>query len=76
MAQIHCYIPDEVAEQLQKKARHAHISVSKYLANLVKKEVGNQWPEGYFDVFGSWEGEPLKRSEQGEFEKRLDFKAE
>jgi hypothetical protein len=40
----------------------------------VKKEVGNQWPEGYFDVFGSWEGEPLKRSDQGEYEKRLEFK--
>ena len=74
MAQLHCYIPDEVAEQLQKKAKHAHLSVSKYLANLVKKEVGSEWPEGYFDLFGSWEGDPLKRPEQGEYENRLPIK--
>jgi len=70
MAQLHCYIPDEIAEQFQKKAAHAHLSTSKYLANLVKREVGNQWPEGYFDLFGSWEGDPLTRPEQGEYEQR------
>ncbi len=74
MAQLHCYLPDDVAEQLHKKAKHAHLSVSKYLANLVKKEIDKQWPEGYFDIFGSWEGKPLKRSDQGEYEKRLEFK--
>ena len=74
MAQFHCYIPDEIAERFRKKAQHAHLSTSKYLARLVKNEVDNQWPDGYFNLFGSWEGEPLERPVQGELEKRLELK--
>lgn len=74
MAQIHCYVPDEIAERFQKKAEHAHLSTSKFLAGLVKREVADQWPDGYFDLFGSWEGEPLVRQEQGEYENRQVIK--
>lgn len=70
MAQLHCYVPDEIAEELHKKAKHARLSVSKYLASLVKKEVGGTWPGDYFDLFGAWEGDPLERPEQGEYEQR------
>ncbi len=74
MAQLHCYVPDEIAERLQRKAEHAHLSVSKYLARLVKKEIYSGWPDNYFDLFGSWEGTPLERPEQGEYERRQEFK--
>ena len=74
MPQLHCYVPDEVATQFQQKAKHAHLSVSKYLAKLIKDEIANQWPEGYFDLFGSWEGDPLERPEQGLYEKREELK--
>ncbi len=74
MAQLHCYVPDDIAAQLQEKAEQAHLSVSKYLAELVKKEMTHEWPEGYFEqVFGQWEGEPLQRPPQGEYEKRLEL---
>jgi len=74
MAQIHCYIPDDIASQLHKKAENQHLSVSKYLARLVKKDVAAEWPRGYFEqVFGGWKGEPLKRLEQGEYEYREGF---
>ena len=58
MAQLHFYIPDSVAESVKFKAEHAHLSVSKYLAERVKREVANQWPDDYFEVFGKWESEP------------------
>lgn len=74
MAQLHCYVPDEVARKLRQRADNAHLSVSKYLAQLIKKEIGDEWPEGYFDIFGSWEGAPLERPEQGSFEKREKFR--
>ena len=74
MPQLHCYVPDEIAAQFQQKAEHAHLSVSKYLAKLIKNEIASQWPEGYFDLFGSWEGDPLERSEQGVYEKREELK--
>ena len=70
MAQLHFYIPDSIADEIKLKAKHAHVSLSKYLAELVKREVVNQWPEDYFDYFGQWEGERLQRSTQGVFESR------
>jgi len=73
MTQLHCYVPDDVASKLQKKAQQAHLSVSKYLAFLVKKEVENQWPEDYFELFGSWEGTPLERPVQNDYEQREGF---
>jgi len=73
MPQVHCYLNETLAKRLQEKAQRQHISVSKYLAGLVEKDVGNQWPEGFFEtVFGGWEGE-LVRPEQGEFEERESF---
>jgi hypothetical protein len=73
MPQLHCYVKEELAEKLQIKARQAHLSVSKYLALLVEKEVEAQWPEGYFELFGSWNGDPLERPSPGEYEQRVSF---
>ncbi len=70
MPQLHCYVAEDVASQLQQKAERAHLSVSRYLALLIQKDIGTEWPEGYFDLFGSWEGEVLERPEQGEYELR------
>lgn len=52
MSQLHCYVTGDLAEKLKKRANAAHMPVSKYLALLVRKDVGQQWPEGYFDCFG------------------------
>jgi len=75
MAQIHCYIPDQIASKLSEKAERNHLSVSKYLDSLVRKDISSGWPSGYFDqVFGGWEGdEPLQRPKQGEYETREGF---
>lgn len=73
MPQLHCYVKEELADKLQIKARQAHLSVSKYLALLVEKEVETQWPEGYFELFGRWNGDPLERPAQGEYEKRVSL---
>ncbi|HIO91639.1 MAG TPA: hypothetical protein EYG68_02205 [Leucothrix mucor] len=73
MPQLHCYVPESTLKKLQEKAELAHLSMSKYLALLIQKDISKQWPENYFDLFGSWEGETLRRSEQGEFENREVF---
>lgn len=73
MSQLHCYVPDDVAKKLQQKAEQAHLSVSKYLALLIEREVQNQWPENYFELLGNWQGDSLKRLEQGKFEDRSNF---
>jgi len=73
MAQLHCYVPEEVAQQAQRRAEQAGLSLSRYLAELVKRDAANStgWPEGYFDLFVPIEGAELVRPPQGEFEERL-----
>lgn len=71
MPQLHLYIPDDLAERIQNEAQAAKVSVSRYLAELVRREMTPDWPEGYFEeVIGGWQGEPLLRLPQGEFEQR------
>ncbi len=73
MAQLHFYLPDDAAEKIRVKAEQAHLSVSKYLAALAKREISNQWPEGYFENLGTWQGDALQRPEQGITEQRETF---
>ncbi len=63
MAQLHCYVPEEIAQQAKRCAAQSGLSLSHYLAELVKRDAGvsADWPEGYFDLFGKWEGAPLAR---------------
>lgn len=67
MGQQHFYVPDDVEELIQRKAKEANLSVSRFLADLVKRELtAGRWPDRYFDdVFGKWAGEPLERAPQG-----------
>jgi hypothetical protein len=71
MPQLHFYVPEAVATRLQSRAKAAGLSISRYIAELVKQQIGTDWPEGFFDeVVGGWQGEPLKRAPQGQLEER------
>jgi hypothetical protein len=70
MPQLHCYVPDTVAEAIKTRAKARGMSVSQYLATLAEQDAGAGWPPGYFtDVLGSWEGE-LERPDQGSLQER------
>jgi hypothetical protein len=71
MPQLHCYVPEEVAEIIRRRARARHLSVSQYLAKLAEQDAAVGWPPGYFEnVIGGWKGDPLVRPAQGEYEER------
>ncbi len=71
MAQLHCYLPDEEAESFRRRAERAGMSVSRYLAELARKDMVSEWPEDYFgQVFGIEEISPIERGQQGDFETR------
>lgn len=70
MPQLHCYVPESLAKKVQEKASQVHLSSSKYLVMLIKKDIGQQWPESYFDLYGSCEGEAIERPDQREIEVR------
>jgi hypothetical protein len=76
MSQLHFYVPEDVEKQLRQRADQANQPLSRFLAELVKREADQpaQWPEGYFEqVFGKWEGGPLRREPQGDFEARSEL---
>jgi hypothetical protein len=71
MPQLHVYVSDAIAREARRRAEAEGLSVSRYLARLVQREIGPGWPDGYFEsVVGAWEGEPLERAPQGEPESR------
>lgn len=75
MAQLHFYVPDDVETQIRIKAKQANLPLSKFLAELVKRETvaQNQWPAGYFDLLDAWQGEPQVRPSELALETRQSF---
>jgi hypothetical protein len=69
MAQLHLYISDDEARSVRQRAEADGLSISKWLAALVKREVrGRSWPEGWFEsVVGGWAGQALERPDQGDW---------
>lgn len=74
MAQLHLYLPDDLAEDVKERAKSRGLSVSAYLAEIVKSQMLDQWPKDFFSkVVGGWVGEPLERSGQPPLESREDI---
>lgn len=74
MPQLHCYVSEPLVRKLQERAKAAGLSTSRYLAELIRRDVGDGWPEGYFEqVVGGWRGEELTRLDQPGPEQRDVF---
>jgi hypothetical protein len=75
VGQLHFYVPDVVETQIRRKAKQANLPLSKFLAELVKQEAlgVNQWPDGYFELFDLWEGEPQDMPQDLALETRESF---
>lgn len=71
MPQLSFHVTDKVAAELQRRAKAKGVSVSNYVAEIVRREIGQGWPDGFFEkVVGGWIGEPLERPLQGDYETR------
>ena len=71
MPQLHLYVPDEVAEQVRRRAEASGQSVSRYLAEIVRRDVSRDWPVDFFErIVGGWQGPRLRRPRQGRLERR------
>jgi len=72
MPQLHFYVPDDIAAQIKHRAAQARQPVSRYLAELVKRDVGLGWPEGYFEsISAKAGGDPIPYESSGPPEERL-----
>lgn len=71
MPQLHLYVSDELAAEVERRAKKRGLSVSRYLAEVVRRDIVTEWPRDFFEeVVGGWMGDPLERPSQGRFEAR------
>jgi hypothetical protein len=64
-------VPASVAARVAARAKARGVPVSRYLADLIRRDVELGWPDDFFDrVAGGWKGAPLRRAPQGRFEDR------
>ena len=57
MPQLAIYVDDDLSKKLKKAIKASGKSRSKWVADLIKAKLVNEWPEGFFKLAGSWEGE-------------------
>jgi hypothetical protein len=71
MPQLHTYVPKSLAARVTARAKARGLPVSRYLADLIRRDVDLGWPDGFFDhVTGGWKGASLRRAPQGRLEDR------
>ena len=54
MTQLAIYIEDQLSEKLDRAVKASGKSKSKWIADIIKKELNDQWPEDFFNLAGSW----------------------
>jgi hypothetical protein len=58
MGQVTIYLEDEIESKMVEAAQSAHLSKSKWIAQLIKEKVDSQWPLSVQEAAGSWDDFP------------------
>jgi hypothetical protein len=70
MPQLKLYLSQDLADEVRRRATARNLSVSAFLAELVKRAIDEGWPENFFtETLAAWQGEPFRRPPQGDLEK-------
>ena len=72
MPQLAIYIGDALSTKLNKAIRDSGKSRSKWVADLIKAKLEDDWPEGFFELAGSWEGENTPEEIMARIKKGLE----
>lgn len=56
MPQLAIYLDEKTAKKLDEVVQASGKSRSKWVADLIKSRLEDDWPEGFFDLAGAWEG--------------------
>lgn len=67
MAQITLYLDEEIAQKMRQAAREEGVSQSRWVADLIKKKICDEWPSSVIELAGAWpdypDAETLRASE-------------
>jgi len=72
MSQLAIYIDDQLAKRLDKAVKASGKSKSKWVADAIKSSLQDQWPEGFFDLAGSWEDDLMPDEIMSRIRKGMD----
>ena len=72
MPQLAIYVDDELSKKLNKAIRVSRTSRSKWVADLIKAKLEDEWPEGFFELAGSWEGDETPEEIMAKIRKGLE----
>ena len=65
MPQLHFSVDRDTAAAITRQAAEAHVSLSQYLAGVMKRELRGAWPEAYLsEVVGSCASDPLHEPDE------------
>jgi len=76
MGQVTIYLEDEIEKKMKIAVDSSHLSKSKWIANIIKEKVTDEWPESISALSGAWKDIPTveeMRLANGTDVKREDF---
>ena len=54
MGQVTIYLDNELENKVQRLTKSMNISKSKWVANLIKEKIADEWPESVKNLAGAW----------------------
>ncbi|MBF0236786.1 MAG: CopG family transcriptional regulator [SAR324 cluster bacterium] len=58
MGQVTIYLEDEIAHKMRSAAKSMNLSQSRWIANLIKEKVLDEWPDSVKCLAGAWKDFP------------------
>jgi predicted transcriptional regulator len=58
MGQVTIYLDDEIEKRMTANAKAMKLSKSKWIANVIREKLVDDWPENVRQLAGSWEDFP------------------
>jgi hypothetical protein len=58
MGQVTIYLDDEIEKRMTANAKAMNLSKSKWIANVIREKLVDEWPPNVRELAGSWEDFP------------------
>ena len=68
MPQVSLYIDKETLEKIEEMAQKSHTSLSKWVGSNLKRLIKDDYPDTFFNLFGSIQDTTFERPEDSSFD--------
>lgn len=58
MAQVTIYLDEQTEKRMDRSAKEAGLSRSRWVANLIRERTATEWPESFRRLAGTWKDFP------------------